>query len=493
MELPGETPTCVRTNRLSLSLHFNFTFKMCHTKYSFPLCDCFCIVFTIHTHPARAIGLAVLLLQETSGCRTSRWRCAGCTRTSLRSVETRSASQSSVRAPGGTPSPTCSSWTRTRISSPGPSSRWGWSCCWSRSLKWVLWQSHKSSRKQVQSIVDKHATPHHWKLKRCWRNTGQIRSTTDGKTVYNCVKHSPHCRVAPQRATEAACPWTIALQVKNTFRNVLVVPRNIQTSLTACARFLDGSCSSKPNLRRIFSSSHSCQLRMGTASPRRNQSTYCVKAGFCGKILWQVSWVEEDWYDRENLPFLSDVWVSNLNWDMWPASSPGIMQHEGNMFVGRLIPDVTMEAIDADPEWAYNKAIDELVKERVSQDGTWVKHRTFGTVAKAREYALSVWTSSTTFTPSCNMSFAPCFRFWTEHKLKNSDNFTNLQISKTSQPHGRPSGKRSAMWRTNVQFRNKRWYFCSPLCEIVEETAPKVIFCRKSSVMNYRSHLFSGM
>ena len=36
------------------------------------------------------------------------------------------------------------------------------------------------------------------------------------------------------------------------------------------------------------------------------------------------------------------------------------------MYVGDMIPGVTFETIENDPEAAYNQTVDELVKERVS-------------------------------------------------------------------------------------------------------------------------------
>ena len=43
-------------------------------------------------------------------------------------------------------------------------------------------------------------------------------------------------------------------------------------------------------------------------------------------------------------------------------------RNEGTLFVGRtpMIPGITLETIEKNPEAVYNKAVDELIKEKVS-------------------------------------------------------------------------------------------------------------------------------
>ena len=44
----------------------------------------------------------------------------------------------------------------------------------------------------------------------------------------------------------------------------------------------------------------------------------------------------------------------------------GMNKNEGTMYVDDRIPGVTFQTIEDNPEYSYNRAVDELVKERVS-------------------------------------------------------------------------------------------------------------------------------
>ena len=41
-------------------------------------------------------------------------------------------------------------------------------------------------------------------------------------------------------------------------------------------------------------------------------------------------------------------------------------KNEGTMYVDDMIPGVTFQTIENNPEYSYNRAVDELIKERVS-------------------------------------------------------------------------------------------------------------------------------
>ena len=41
-------------------------------------------------------------------------------------------------------------------------------------------------------------------------------------------------------------------------------------------------------------------------------------------------------------------------------------KNEGTMYVDDMIPGVTFQTIENNPEYAYNRAVEELVKERVN-------------------------------------------------------------------------------------------------------------------------------
>ena len=128
-------------------------------------------------------------------------------------------------------------------------------------------------------------------------------------------------------------------------------------------------------------------------------------------------------------------------------SLSGINRNEGTLYVGNMIPGVTLESIKDHPTAAYSKAVEELVNERVSSKSESITVHAYLWKFLPRKACVLICVHLTCFFVSCSPGF----------KWDRSASYREiLQAQRSNKWDWNAHVHRWIVWRCNIQVPSPR-------------------------------------